>query len=213
MVDPSIPLTGSATLSTQSGFFLWVGNNPYTFSYYPIESIDSSQDAASAALSSQEISEQPRNNEALVFERLWMGWLPSPRRSFWPSLVHALSYGPIMIFGLWGMWANRRHWREHSIFYQPCSSAIPVTGLIWMFTGSYLAGALAAWLTKSPYRKHLEPAWQRAADGLSPHASGHANHPNRPRPILNWINMPPAVQRIGIGTGHQRRHRESCRND
>src|SRR5205814_1289947 len=50
-------LTGSVRLSTQSGFFLWLGNNPYTFSRYPQESIDRSQAVALAALSSQEKSE------------------------------------------------------------------------------------------------------------------------------------------------------------
>src|SRR5262249_3017003 len=49
----SYRLTGSATLSTQSGFFLWLGNNPYTFSRYPKESIDRNQ-AAVAALSLQD---------------------------------------------------------------------------------------------------------------------------------------------------------------
>ena len=73
--------------------------------------------------------------------------LPSPRRSFWPSLAYALSYGPVMILGLWGMWAGRRHWRDtrfsmlnslHLPQSPPCSSGIPVTGLISMFSGSYL---------------------------------------------------------------------------
>src|SRR5262249_19998345 len=102
-------LTGSITLSTESGFFLWVGNNPYTFSHYPQESIDRSRTAAVAALSSQENSELNArgHNEALVdawFRKKgldyirghpWQiftnglrkladafGWLPSPRRSF-----------------------------------------------------------------------------------------------------------------------------------
>ena len=50
-------LTGSVTLSTGSGFFLWVGNNPYTFSRYPDESIDRSQADALKALSSEDKSE------------------------------------------------------------------------------------------------------------------------------------------------------------
>src|SRR5262249_26119250 len=50
-------LTGSVTLSTQNGFFLWLGNNPYTCSRYPQESIDRSQAVAFAALSSQEKTE------------------------------------------------------------------------------------------------------------------------------------------------------------
>ena len=209
-------LTGSATLSTQSGFFLWLGNNPYTFSHYPKESIDRSQAAALAALSSQEKNELEarRDNEApvdewfrkkgldYIREHPWrtlgnsfrkivdaFGWLPSPRRSFWPNLVYALSYGPIMILGLWGMWAGRRHWREHSIFYAQFVSFAAVTAVFFGHTSyrAYLdvywivfaAGLLATWLSKSPHRKLLDPAWRRAADGLSPHATGPTDHSNR----------------------------------
>ena len=209
-------LTGSVTLSTQNGFFLWLGNNPYTFSQYPQESIDRSQAAALAALNSQEKSELEahQHNEALVDEWFrkkgleyirghpWrtlgnslrkivdaFGWLPSPRRSFWPTLGYALSYGPVMIFGLWGMWASRRHWREHSIFYAQFVAFAAVTAVFFGHTSyrAYLdvywivfaAGLLAIWLSKSPYRKLLDPAWRRAADGLSRHATGRTNHSNR----------------------------------
>ena len=196
-------LTGSVTLSTQSGFFLWLGNNPYTFSRYPQESIDRSQVVALAALSSQESRELEarQHNEALVDEWFrkkgleyirahpWrtlgnsfrkivdaFGWLPSPRRSFWPSLGYALSYGPVMILGLWGMWASRRYWHEHSIFYAQFVAFAAVTAVFFGHTSyrAYLdvywivfaAGVLVAWLCSSPYSKLLEPLWQQAAVGL-----------------------------------------------
>ena len=198
-------LTGSITLSTQTGFFLWLGNNPYTFSRYPRESIDRSQAVALAALSSQEKSElQTRqHNEALVDEwyrkkglgyihdHPWrtlgngfrkivdaFGFLPSPRRSFWPSLGYALSYGLVMILGLWGMWANRRHWREHSIFYAQFVAFAGVTAIFFGHTSyrAYLdvywivfaAGVLARWLSESPYTNLVKQAWQRPAAGSSP---------------------------------------------
>jgi hypothetical protein len=182
-------LTGSVTLSTENGFFLWLGNNPYTFSRYPQESIDRSRAVAWAALSSQEKGElQERgHNEALVDEWFqkkgldyirdhpWrtlgngfrkivdaFGWLPSPRRNFWPSLVYALSYGPVMILGLWGMWASRRHWRKHSIFYIQFVTFAAVTAVFFGHTSyrAYLdvywivfaAGVLAGWLSESRYR-------------------------------------------------------------
>ena len=187
-------LTGSITLSTQSGFFLWLGNNPYTFSRYPQESIDHSQAVALAALSAQERGELKarQHNEALVDE--WFrkkaldymlshpqqilenslrklvagfGWLPSPHRSFWPSLAHVLSYGPVMILGLWGMWASRTHWREHSIFYAQFVAFAAVTAVFFGHTSyrAYLdvfwivfaAGLMAAWLRKSQYGRLLEP--------------------------------------------------------
>jgi 4-amino-4-deoxy-L-arabinose transferase-like glycosyltransferase len=182
----SYRLTGSATLSTQTGFFLWIGNNPYTFSQYPDESIDRSQEAALAALSEQEKSDLKASyssNEVTVDqwfrkkalgyirEHPWktfgngfrkigaaFGWLPSPRRSFWPNLVHSLSYGPMMILGLWGMWTSRRHWCEHSIFYAQFVSFAAVTAVFFGHTGyrAYLdvywivfaAGVLAVWQSK-----------------------------------------------------------------
>jgi 4-amino-4-deoxy-L-arabinose transferase-like glycosyltransferase len=187
-------LTRSVTLSTQSGFFLWLGNNPYTFTRYPQESIDRSQAVALAALSVQDKGELEarQHNEALVDE--WyrkraldymrshprqtledgirklaaaFGWLPSPRRSFWPSLAHVLSYGPVMILGLWGMWARRTHWREHSIFYTQFVAFAAVTAIFFGHTSyrAYLdvfwivfaAGVLAAWIRKSQYSSLFEP--------------------------------------------------------
>jgi 4-amino-4-deoxy-L-arabinose transferase-like glycosyltransferase len=190
----SFLLTGSITLSTQTGFFLWLGNNPYTFSRYPQESIDRSEAVALAALTSQEKNELEarQQNEAMVDEWFWkkgldyirdhprptlgngvrkivdaFGWLPSPRRSFWPSLAHALSYGPVMIFGIWGMWASRRNWREHSIFYAQFVAFAAVTAAFFGHTSyrAYLdvywivfaAGVLATWLHRSPYRKPPTP--------------------------------------------------------
>jgi 4-amino-4-deoxy-L-arabinose transferase-like glycosyltransferase len=178
-------LTGSVTLSAQSGFFLWLGNNPYTFSRYPQESIDESQVVALAALSSQGGKElEACHNEALIDEWFrrkgvayirdhpWstlrngfrkvvdaFGWLPSPRRSFWPSLAHILSYGPVMIIGLLGMLVSRRHWREHSIFYAQFACFAAVTAVFFGHTSyrSYLdvywivfaAGALTGSLAEN----------------------------------------------------------------
>jgi 4-amino-4-deoxy-L-arabinose transferase-like glycosyltransferase len=171
-------LTGTATISTQSGFFLWLGNNPYTFSHYPAESIDRSEETALAALSLQdkEELEARSHNEAIVdhwfFEKgldyirehPWrtvgngfrkivdaFGWLPSPRHSFWPNLVHMLSYAPIMMLGLWGMWAGRRHWREHSIFYAQ---------FIWF------AAVTAVFFGSTSYRAYLDVYWIVFAAGV-----------------------------------------------
>jgi 4-amino-4-deoxy-L-arabinose transferase-like glycosyltransferase len=191
-------LTGSATLSTQSGFFLWLGNNQYTFTHYPAESIDRSQVVALYALSSQEKNELDarKHNERLrdewfrrkgldyIRDHPWralgnsfrkivdaFGWLPSPRRSFWPTVGYAVSYPPVMIFGLWGMWVSRKHWREHAILYIQFVTFIAVTAVFFGHTSyrAYLdvywiifaAGLLAAWphgnwRTLSPFKDSRE---------------------------------------------------------
>ena len=188
MVSPwlirSYRLTGSANLGTQTGFFLWLGNNPYTFSHYPAENIDRSQVFALASLSVQDrmkldayddevakdewfwkkgmdyIHENPLRTLGYGFRKLVdaFGWLPSPRRGLWPSLFHALSYGPVMVLGLWGMWVSRRQWREHSIFYAQFLSFAAVTAVFFGHTAyrAYLdvywivfsAGILAPLLSK-----------------------------------------------------------------
>jgi hypothetical protein len=174
----SYRLTGSAALSTESGFYLWVGNNPYTFSHYPKESIDRSQATAIVALSTQEIKELEarRSNEAVLDRWFWkkgldyirehpwrtlgngfrkivdaFGWLPSPRRAFWPSLIQSISYGPVMILGLWGMWATRKRWREHSIFYAQFVAFAVVTALFFGHTS---------------YRAYLDIYWIVFAAGI-----------------------------------------------
>src|SRR5262249_15947 len=161
----SYRLNGSVALSTESGFFLWLGNNPDTFSRYPSESIDRVEDVALAALDPREREEiaQLGANEAhldrwflqrgleYIRQHPWrtigngvrkveaaFGVLPSPRRSFVPSLVHSLSYGPVMILGLWGMWAGRRYWRDHLIFYALFVSFGAVTAMFFGHT-SYRA--------------------------------------------------------------------------
>jgi 4-amino-4-deoxy-L-arabinose transferase-like glycosyltransferase len=161
----SYKLTGSPTLSTEGGFFLWLGNNPYTFSRYPNESIDRSEDVALEALSPQDraelkalavketavdrwflregldyIREHPLQTFAGAVRKIGAAFclLPSPRRDFWPSLVYLLSYGPVMTLGLWGMWTGRRKWREHLIFYMLFITFLAETAIFFGHT-SYRA--------------------------------------------------------------------------
>jgi hypothetical protein len=148
-------------LSTQIGYQFWVGNNPYTFSHYPYESIDRSVEAAFEAFHPHGNAEMEALgvNEATIdqwffrkaleyiHEHPWLtlgnsfrkiaasfGWLPSPRKSFWPNLVHALAYGFVIVLGLWGMWMGRRHWREHIVFYVLFLSFVGVAALFYGHT-------------------------------------------------------------------------------
>jgi 4-amino-4-deoxy-L-arabinose transferase-like glycosyltransferase len=181
-------VTGSVTLSTQTGFFLWLGNNPhtfsnnpYTFSSYPYESIDRSQRPALEALSPQEWAEMEgliasggiaaadhrffgQRGLAYMREHPWrtfvgglrkigaaFGWLLSPRRDFLRNSVHALSYGFVMTLGLWGMWINRRNWRDHLIFYA-------------LFVS--FAGVTAVFFGHTNYRTYLDVYWIVFAAGV-----------------------------------------------
>ena len=156
-------LTGSPTLSTESGFSLWEANNSYTFSHYPIESIDRSAKVAAEALSPQKRAEIEAlgPNEAVInqwllrqgldymrghpwetfgngFRKIGAAFclLPSPRRGFWPNLVYFLSYTPLMVLGILGMWIGRRNWREHLIIYALFATFVGVTAVFYGHTNS-----------------------------------------------------------------------------
>jgi 4-amino-4-deoxy-L-arabinose transferase-like glycosyltransferase len=197
-------ITNSPTLGSEAGFFLWLGNNPYTFSHYPNESIDRSQDVALAELSPNDKAELEalRPNEAAVDnwflkkgldymrEHPWLTiasgvrkisaafcLLPSPRHSFWPNLVYFSSYAPVLILGLYGMWAGRHNWREHLIFYALFASFIGVTAIYFGHTSyrAYLdvylivfaAGVLAQLWSKMLSNGRPAPAYLDDAGGTS----------------------------------------------
>ena len=51
-----------------------------------------------------------------------------------PHVAHALSYGPVMMLGLWGMWMRRAQWREDAILYAAFLSFAVVTAVIFGHT-------------------------------------------------------------------------------
>jgi hypothetical protein len=185
-------LTGSPTLSTEAGFSLWEANNPFTFSYYPVESIDRSEEVAFAALSPEDRAEIQAQapNEAAVdqwflrkgldymrehpwqtvvggFRKLGAAFclLPSPRRNFWSTLGYFLSYGPVLILGLLGMWASRQQWHEHLIFYALIATFGAVTAIFYGHTSYrvYLDVYLIVFAASI-----LEPFWDRNLSNSGP---------------------------------------------
>jgi hypothetical protein len=88
-------------------------------------------------------------------------WLPSPRRGRIEDLGYALSYGPVMLLGLWGMWRRRNCWREDSLVYLLFATFIMVTAAFWAHTAhvAYLdvywivfaSGALAEYCVRVPF--------------------------------------------------------------
>jgi hypothetical protein len=154
-------LTGVPTLTTETGIELWNANNGFLFRHYPEESSDLSKADALNALSVQDQQELDRieNNEELTnrwfmhkalasirahptqtaiddFRKVGAGfsWLPSPRRGRIADLAHVLSYGPVMLLGLWGMWRRRKCWREDSLIYLLFANFIAVTAVFWAHT-------------------------------------------------------------------------------
>ncbi len=154
----SYELTGIPTLSTESGTELWTGNNGFLFCCYPRESSDVSKEVAKNALTAQDRLEltQLAGNEASTdrwfFHRgvayirahPWgtvrdgvrkdvaaFGWLPSPSKDLGTNLVHALSYGPVMLLGLWGMARRRSCWRDDCLIYALFGTFILVTAVFF----------------------------------------------------------------------------------
>jgi hypothetical protein len=154
----SYELTGVPTLSTESGMELWTGNNGFLFCCYPRESSDVSKEVAKNALTAQDRLELMRliGNEANV-DRWFLhravayirthpwatvrdgvrkdvaafGWLPSPSKNLGANLVHAFSYGPVMLLGLWGMARRRTRWRDDSLIYVLFGTFILVTAVFF----------------------------------------------------------------------------------
>jgi 4-amino-4-deoxy-L-arabinose transferase-like glycosyltransferase len=174
-------VAGAPILQNDTGQRLWDGNNPYTFTRYPIESIDLSKADALEAMPATERAElAAAGADDVSFDRWFLHqavrfmrehpWLtvangfrkigatfsilPSPRRSLWPTLAYALSYGPIMILGLVGMVSGWRSWREHSLVY-------------WLFLSFALLTAL--FFGHTSHRAFLDVYWMAyAASVISP---------------------------------------------
>jgi 4-amino-4-deoxy-L-arabinose transferase-like glycosyltransferase len=188
----SYRLTGVPTLTTETGLQLWDGNNPYTFSHYPVESIDRSKAAALDALTPLEQAELDSLNTSETLSDAWFrrkavdyirghpslslrngarkvvaafGWWPSPRKGFWGNLVYLASYGPIMALGLAAMFLRRKAWREHMIVY----------ALFLCF-----AAVTAVFFGHTSHRSYLDVYWIVFASGLihSPGDESSMNAPN-----------------------------------
>jgi len=161
----SYALNGTPTLSGETGHFLWLGNNPWTFSsHYPIESIDNTEEVALEALDPRERAQLETMTDEVQLDRWYLakalqyirehpwrtigndarkleaafGVLPSPRHGLVANMVYALSYGPVLLLGLWGMWTSRHHWRDHLVFYALFVSFALVTAVFFGHT-SYRA--------------------------------------------------------------------------
>jgi 4-amino-4-deoxy-L-arabinose transferase-like glycosyltransferase len=123
-------VTGRAEISSGTGFALWVGNNPDTFSHYPSGSIDRSEDQAEQNLSAADRAELARlhgNNAgrsdwfmrralefmvahpALVVKNgirkvaAGFSWRLNPPHGRLAEVAYFVGYVPVALLGILGM--------------------------------------------------------------------------------------------------------------
>jgi hypothetical protein len=149
-------LFGTPVLTTEAGYELWNGNNEILFRYYPMQSVDVSIGAHVDTLDAIPEDQLPpeTSNEVVIdrwFERqaidymrehpgltvvnglrkigATFDWLPTPRRSRAQTVLYAISFGPVMLLGLWGMVQRRAHWRDDSLIYLLFAQFLLVTAV------------------------------------------------------------------------------------
>jgi 4-amino-4-deoxy-L-arabinose transferase-like glycosyltransferase len=154
-------LLASPTFSTLSGLTLWAGNNPYTFSNYPDNSIDRSVDKAWDELPREErlaikqlssdevgqnswfiskalayIKEHPGETLKRAFLKLGaaFSWKQNPARPGFVQTVYFLSYFPVLLLGIVGALMARKRWKEHSLIYGLFVSFAIVTAIFFAHT-------------------------------------------------------------------------------
>jgi 4-amino-4-deoxy-L-arabinose transferase-like glycosyltransferase len=154
-------VVGRPVLTSETGYQFWVAHDPQTFSHYPVESIDRSNDAALEALTRSEKEEIEALSGNELAQSDWFlhrgltyveadpgaaltgavrkvaagfSWVFNPRREPLVQMTYALSYAPISILGVLGMVLARRDWRVHSLIYLQFLAFIAVSAIFWAHT-------------------------------------------------------------------------------
>jgi 4-amino-4-deoxy-L-arabinose transferase-like glycosyltransferase len=159
-------VTGAPVLSAETGRALWVGNNPETFSHYPVESMDRSEaeawskmrqsdKAELADLADDEIAFSnwfARHAWAFIRANPWVflrGAIRKIEAGFSPvrnpvggpleEAAYAIGYVPVAVLGICGMYLARRK-RPVILIAMIILAFIGVTAVFWAHTSnrSYL---------------------------------------------------------------------------
>jgi 4-amino-4-deoxy-L-arabinose transferase-like glycosyltransferase len=153
-------ISGAPVLTSQTGRALWIGNNAETFSRYPNESIDLSTGKALQelsvhdrielkGLSDREIETSDwyaRKAVGFIREHPWttirgatrkllagFSWRLNPLQGPFAQWTYFLSYAPISILGLAGMFLARNR-AESRLIALLFASFVGVTSLFWAHT-------------------------------------------------------------------------------
>jgi 4-amino-4-deoxy-L-arabinose transferase-like glycosyltransferase len=158
--------TGRPVLNSQTGWALWVGNNPETFSFYPDRSIDRSADEASLKLAPADQAELDRLSNDEIATSDWFAhraleyisaspwrflkaaarkieagfsWRLNPVWEPLAQAAYAIGYVPVALLGIVGMF---RAWRKREVILVALLfiSFVVVTAVFWSHTShrSYL---------------------------------------------------------------------------
>ncbi|HEY0004541.1 MAG TPA: glycosyltransferase family 39 protein [Pyrinomonadaceae bacterium] len=152
-------LFGRLVLTSQAGHFLWIANNPDTFSRYPSASIDESEGVAWDHLSKAEqenilalgemeqsdrfkdmgvayIREHPTETISNGLKKNLAGFSPvvNPSKGRMATIVNFASYFPVQMLGLVGLLMKRRR-PETLLVLGLALSFMLLTGIFWAHTG------------------------------------------------------------------------------
>lgn len=163
-------VTGAPVITSQNGLALWMGNNPYTFSHYPAESMDRSAAEARRNLSPADRAEMAQRAGDEIAESNWLwdrglqfivanpghfvtsalrkiaagfSWRLNPYRSWPVETAYFISYVPVAILGIVGMVLARRQ------------SGTVLVALLFL---SYIAVTAVFW-SHTSHRSHLDVYW------------------------------------------------------
>ena len=151
---------GKAVFKIGSGVQLWTAHNPDTLSYYPWSTLCMSTQKALTKISKEDRNKLEKmtvfeqNNEftkrALDFAfenpflemkfvavKIFAGFSPmlSPTsENFFKRMFYTLSYTPVLLFGIIGIYLGRGKRKEHFIFYFMFLSFALVSAIAWAHT-------------------------------------------------------------------------------
>jgi len=206
-------LTGAPTFSSQTGWALWTGNNPQTFSHYPAESIDRSREKALLTLSQidrADLKQLDENRRSILFaqravtymrQNPWsvvqgmirkveaaFSWRLNPFRGSLAQVAYSIAYVPIAFFGVVGLFLAG--WRREVILIGMLFIAFTcVSAVFWAHTShrSYLDIYLIVFAASV-----MQMSWTALTSVAF----------RGPLSPWNWVKLrPPTVQKNSLSPG------------
>lgn len=178
-------LVGAPVLTTEGGEQLWYGNNPWTFSHFPVRSIDltggelilkmpadarerleqfqgteAERDAVVAGWAVDYMTADPARTARAVSRKLWVAASAqlSPARGAVVQLGYAALFLPVHLLALFSVWRSRHAWREHGLTWALLIAFAVTTAIFWAHTShkNYLDAVLFVYAAAGAYM--LAPA-------------------------------------------------------